>query len=93
MLYPRTPLPPRRTKITKPSSLNLPLSTIKTPTTLTSTGATTQVSHAEATLNWQSENAVAQNKALNQILSQQSIFSKAQEAIYSKVKTIDELIT
>ncbi|KAL4582307.1 hypothetical protein LXL04_006854 [Taraxacum kok-saghyz] len=66
---------------------------IKNPTTLTSTGSPTSISHAEATLNWQSENVVAQNRVLSQILSQQSLISKSHETIFSKVKTLEDLIT
>ncbi|GKE13422.1 hypothetical protein Tco_1416973, partial [Tanacetum coccineum] len=46
---------------------------IKNPTTIGPTGHANTISPAEATLNWQSENAVAQNKVLVKILSQQGV--------------------
>ncbi|GJX60433.1 putative reverse transcriptase domain, viral movement protein [Tanacetum coccineum] len=46
---------------------------IKNPTTIGPTGQANTISSAEATLNWQSENAVAQNKVLVKILSQQGV--------------------
>ncbi|KAL4556804.1 hypothetical protein LXL04_034966 [Taraxacum kok-saghyz] len=53
----------------------------------------TPISHAQATLNWKSENVVAQNRVLIQILLRQSLISKSDEAIFSKVKTLEDLIT
>ncbi|GJZ18951.1 hypothetical protein Tco_0555541 [Tanacetum coccineum] len=44
---------------------------IKKPITIGPTGHANTISPAEATLNWQSENAIAQNKVLVKILSQQ----------------------
>ncbi|KAL8226067.1 hypothetical protein R6Q57_018624 [Mikania cordata] len=46
----------------------------------------------EATLNWQSENAVAQNQALKAILIQLKNLSKNQEALDGKVHTIESII-
>nr|GEY05331.1 putative zinc finger, CCHC-type [Tanacetum cinerariifolium] len=44
---------------------------IKNPTTIGPTGHANTINPAEATLNWKSENVVAQNKVLVKILSQQ----------------------
>jgi hypothetical protein len=52
-------------------------------------GVPNSVSHAEATLNWQSENVVAQNKVLTQILAQQTKLVKTQETFSSQVKSLE----
>ncbi|KAK1434296.1 hypothetical protein QVD17_00033 [Tagetes erecta] len=44
---------------------------IENPTTIGANGVQHQVTPAEATLNWQSENAVAQNNALRSIIAKQ----------------------
>ncbi|GJS92676.1 putative zinc finger, CCHC-type containing protein [Tanacetum coccineum] len=49
---------------------------IKNPTTIGPTRQANTISPAKATLNWQSENAVAQNKVLVKILSQQDVVIK-----------------
>ncbi|GKE05919.1 hypothetical protein Tco_1397937 [Tanacetum coccineum] len=46
---------------------------IKNPTTIGLTRQANTISSAKATLNWQSENTVAQNKVLMKILSQQGV--------------------
>ncbi|KAJ9550757.1 hypothetical protein OSB04_014802 [Centaurea solstitialis] len=65
---------------------------IKTPTTIGPTGQPTQIGPAKCTLNWQSENAVAQNKVLKRILTQQSKSMKTQETLVSKVQTLEVII-
>ncbi|KAL8199326.1 hypothetical protein R6Q57_012894 [Mikania cordata] len=47
---------------------------------------------AEATLNWQSENVVAQNQSLKAILIQQKNLSKNQEALAGRVHTVESII-
>ncbi|KAL8209146.1 hypothetical protein R6Q57_008558 [Mikania cordata] len=47
---------------------------------------------AEATLNWQSENAVAQNQVLKAILIQQKNLSKNPEAIAGRLHTVENII-
>ncbi|KAL8228549.1 hypothetical protein R6Q57_016133 [Mikania cordata] len=46
----------------------------------------------EATLNWQSENEVAQNQALKTILIPQKNLSKNQEALAGRVYTVENII-
>ncbi|GJW66777.1 hypothetical protein Tco_0121201 [Tanacetum coccineum] len=47
---------------------------------------------AEATLNWQSENVVAQNKVLVKILSQQGVITNSQEYLSSRVRSLESII-
>ncbi|GJR48872.1 hypothetical protein Tco_1316975 [Tanacetum coccineum] len=49
------------------------------------------ISPAEATLNWQSENAVAQNKVLVKILSQQGMITNSQEYLSSRVRSLESI--
>ncbi|GJX37233.1 hypothetical protein Tco_0250536 [Tanacetum coccineum] len=65
---------------------------IKNPTTIGPTGHANTISPAEATLNWQSENAVAQNKVLVKILSQQSMITNSQEYLSSRVRSLESII-
>ncbi|GJS47542.1 putative zinc finger, CCHC-type containing protein [Tanacetum coccineum] len=65
---------------------------IKNPTTIGPTGQANTISPAEATLNWQSENAVAQNKVLVKILSQQGMITNSQEYLSSKVRSLESII-
>ncbi|GKA23676.1 reverse transcriptase domain-containing protein [Tanacetum coccineum] len=46
----------------------------------------------EATLNWQSENAIAQNKFLVKILSQQGMITNSQEYLSSRVRSLESII-
>nr|GFB15703.1 putative zinc finger, CCHC-type [Tanacetum cinerariifolium] len=64
----------------------------KNPTTIGPTGHANTISPAEATLNWQSENAVAQNKVLVKILSQQSMITNSQEYLSSRVRSLESII-
>ncbi|KAJ9562153.1 hypothetical protein OSB04_007313 [Centaurea solstitialis] len=59
---------------------------IKTPTTIGPTGQPAQIGPAECTLNWQSENAVAQNKVLKKILTQQSKMQGLHEELLRMVQ-------
>uniref|UniRef100_A0A251TWY6 Putative zinc finger, CCHC-type n=1 Tax=Helianthus annuus TaxID=4232 RepID=A0A251TWY6_HELAN len=65
---------------------------IKNPTTVGATGVPESITAAEATLNWQSENAVAQNKALNAILAHQNNITKAHENLTSRVQELEGII-
>ncbi|GJZ14294.1 hypothetical protein Tco_0549524 [Tanacetum coccineum] len=65
---------------------------IKNPTTIGPTGHANIISPAEATLNWQSENVVAQNKVLVKILSQQSMIINSQEYLSSRVRYLESII-
>ncbi|GJV11255.1 hypothetical protein Tco_1352796 [Tanacetum coccineum] len=65
---------------------------IKNPTTIGPTGHANTISPAEATLNWQSENAVAQNKVLVKILSQQGMITNSQEYLSSRVRSLESII-
>nr|GEW78745.1 hypothetical protein [Tanacetum cinerariifolium] len=60
---------------------------IKNPTTIGPTGYANTISPAEATLNWQSENAVAQNKVLGKILSQQN--KKRSQALIQDLNQVE----
>ncbi|GJZ50584.1 hypothetical protein Tco_0604774 [Tanacetum coccineum] len=66
---------------------------IKNPTTIGPTGHANTISPAEATLNWQSENAVAQNKVLVKILSQQGMITNSQEYLSSRVRSLESIIS
>ncbi|KAI3795686.1 hypothetical protein L1987_38343 [Smallanthus sonchifolius] len=46
----------------------------------------------EATLNWQSENAVAKNNILKTILAQQNRFNQTQEALVDRVHSLENII-
>ncbi|GKA55894.1 hypothetical protein Tco_0754966, partial [Tanacetum coccineum] len=61
---------------------------IKNPTTIGLTGHANAISPVEATLNWQSENVVAQNKVLVKILSQQGVSFDPQPLPRSYTHTI-----
>ncbi|GKD82594.1 hypothetical protein Tco_1349433, partial [Tanacetum coccineum] len=65
---------------------------IKNPTTIGPTGHANTISPDEATLNWQSENVVAQNKVLVKILSQQSMITNSQEYLSSRVRPLESII-
>ncbi|GJS98904.1 hypothetical protein Tco_0820074 [Tanacetum coccineum] len=65
---------------------------IKNPTTIGPTRHANTISPAEATLNWQSENAVAQNKVLVKILSQQGMITNSQEYLSSRVRSLESII-
>uniref|UniRef100_A0A251U066 Uncharacterized protein n=1 Tax=Helianthus annuus TaxID=4232 RepID=A0A251U066_HELAN len=65
---------------------------IKNPTTVGATGVPESITAAEATLNWQSENAVAQNKALSAILAHQNNITKAHENLTSRVQELEGII-
>ncbi|GJS28656.1 putative zinc finger, CCHC-type containing protein [Tanacetum coccineum] len=65
---------------------------IKNPTTIGPTGQANTISPAEATLNWQSENVVAQNKVLVKILSQQGMITNSQEYLSSRVRSLESII-
>ncbi|KAF5785985.1 hypothetical protein HanRHA438_Chr10g0447441 [Helianthus annuus] len=65
---------------------------IKNPTTVSATGVPESIIAAEATLNWQSENAVAQNMALNTILAQQDSITKAHEDLTSGVQDLEGIM-
>nr|GEU46858.1 hypothetical protein [Tanacetum cinerariifolium] len=67
-------------------------SLIKNPMTIGPTGHANTIRLAEATLNWQSENAVAQNKVLVKILSQQSMITNSQEYLSSRVRSLESII-
>ncbi|KAI3808004.1 hypothetical protein L1987_23944 [Smallanthus sonchifolius] len=56
------------------------------------TGSPNQITAAEATLNWQSENIVAQNNVLKTILAQQSRFNMTQEALVDRVQSLENFI-
>ncbi|KAL8199477.1 hypothetical protein R6Q57_013045 [Mikania cordata] len=55
-------------------------------------GAFSSTTAVEATLNWQSENVVAQNQALKVILIQQTNLSKNQELLAGRVQTVESII-
>ncbi|KAI3742161.1 hypothetical protein L1987_59841 [Smallanthus sonchifolius] len=57
-----------------------------------SAGATNQATAAEATLKWQSENAVAQNNILKTILAQQDTFTKTQEELVYRMQCLESII-
>ncbi|MFS7977429.1 hypothetical protein Hanom_Chr10g00903861 [Helianthus anomalus] len=65
---------------------------IKKPTTVGATGVPESIIAAKATLNWQSENVVAQNKALNTILARQNNITKAHEDLTSRVQELEGII-
>nr|GEU83962.1 putative zinc finger, CCHC-type [Tanacetum cinerariifolium] len=65
---------------------------IKNPTTIGPTGHANTISPTEATLNWQSENAVAQNKVLVKILSQESMITNSQDYLSSRVRSLESII-
>ncbi|GKE39534.1 hypothetical protein Tco_1462939 [Tanacetum coccineum] len=50
------------------------------------------ISPTEATLNWQSENVVAQNKVLVKILSQQGMITNSQEYLSLRVRSLKSII-
>ncbi|GJS01530.1 putative zinc finger, CCHC-type containing protein [Tanacetum coccineum] len=60
--------------------------------TIGPTGHANTISPAEATLNWQSENVVAQNKVLVKILSQQGMITNSQEYLSSRVRSLESII-
>ena len=62
---------------------------IKNPVGTNPDGTKKQVSSAEAALNWQAENAVAQNKALSKILDNQQ---KMAEAVTHTFSTSNALV-
>ncbi|GKB58812.1 hypothetical protein Tco_0914998 [Tanacetum coccineum] len=70
----------------------LSIQKIKNPTTIGPTGHANTISPAEATLNWQSENAVAQNKVLVKILPQQGMIINSQEYLSSRVRSLESII-
>ncbi|KAK1382554.1 hypothetical protein POM88_020289 [Heracleum sosnowskyi] len=61
---------------------------IKSPTTKNPDGSSKQITPAEATLNWQSENAVAQNRALNPIMVNQQTMAKKLDNGLSTISSI-----
>ncbi|KAK1398016.1 hypothetical protein POM88_007879 [Heracleum sosnowskyi] len=61
---------------------------IKSPTTKNPDGSSKQITPAEATLNWQSKNAVAQNRALNQIMVTQQTMAKRLDNGLSTISNI-----
>ncbi|KAI3670364.1 hypothetical protein L1987_87955 [Smallanthus sonchifolius] len=65
---------------------------IQASTVMSSAGATNQTTAVEATLNWQSENAVAQNNVLKTILAQQDSFTKTQEELVSRMQGLENII-
>ncbi|MFS7950984.1 hypothetical protein Hanom_Chr07g00589661 [Helianthus anomalus] len=65
---------------------------IKNPTIVGATSVPESVTAAKATLNWQSENVVAQNRALNTILAQQNNITKAHEDLTSRVQELESII-
>ncbi|KAL8233836.1 hypothetical protein R6Q59_019936 [Mikania micrantha] len=65
---------------------------IESSTIIGPNGASSSTNAAEATLNWQSENAVAQNQALKAILIQKKNLSKNQEALTGRVHTVESII-
>ncbi|KAJ9544618.1 hypothetical protein OSB04_024325 [Centaurea solstitialis] len=65
---------------------------IKTATTIGPTGIPTQIGPAECTINWQSENVVALNKALKMMLEQQAKSLQMQETLVSKVQSLEDII-
>ncbi|MFS7976536.1 hypothetical protein Hanom_Chr10g00893611 [Helianthus anomalus] len=65
---------------------------IKNPTTVGATGIPESVTAAEATLNWQSENVVAQNRAINTILARQDNITKAHENLTIRVQELEGII-
>ncbi|KAL8226705.1 hypothetical protein R6Q57_016537 [Mikania cordata] len=65
---------------------------IQSSTIIGPNGASSSTTAAEATLNWQSENVVAQNQALKAILIQQKNLSKNQETLAGRVHTIESTI-
>ncbi|GKE51786.1 hypothetical protein Tco_1486942 [Tanacetum coccineum] len=65
---------------------------IKNPPTIGPTGHANKISPAEATLNWQSEKVVAQNKVLVKILSQQGMITNSQEYLSSRVRSLESII-
>ncbi|GJR02305.1 hypothetical protein Tco_0525289 [Tanacetum coccineum] len=67
-------------------------SPIKNPTTIGPTGHANTISPAEAILNWQSENAITQNKVLVKILSQQGVITNSQEYLSSRVRSLESII-
>ncbi|GKG22493.1 hypothetical protein Tco_0387796, partial [Tanacetum coccineum] len=62
------------------------------PTTIGPTGHANTISPTEATLNWQSENAVAQNKIVVKILLQQGMITNSQEYLSSRVRSLESII-
>ncbi|KAI3797297.1 hypothetical protein L1987_32553 [Smallanthus sonchifolius] len=56
------------------------------------TGSPNQITAAEATLNRQSENVVAQNNVLKTILAQKSRFNQTQKALFDKVHSLENII-
>ena len=63
---------------------------IKNPVGTNSDGTKKQVSSAEAALNWQAENAVAQNKVLSKILDNQQRMAKAVNHTFSSSNSLIE---
>ena len=63
---------------------------IKNPVGTNSDGSKKQVSSAEAALNWQVENAVAQNKVLSKILDNQQKMAKAVNHTFSSSNSLIE---
>ncbi|KAJ0096051.1 hypothetical protein Patl1_15627 [Pistacia atlantica] len=59
---------------------------IKNPTTVDPTGAPSKLSPSESVLNWQSQNAVAQNSCLQRIESQLSTRLQSQEDNLAKLR-------
>ncbi|KAK1413245.1 hypothetical protein QVD17_35026 [Tagetes erecta] len=65
---------------------------IENPTTIGANGVQHQVTPAEATLNWQSENAVAQNNALRSIIAKQEDLLKSQAALSNRMTGLEGII-
>nr|GEV35242.1 zinc finger, CCHC-type, viral movement protein [Tanacetum cinerariifolium] len=64
----------------------------KKPNDYRSNKACKQNQPAEATVNWQSENANAKNKVLVKILSKQSMITISQEYLSSRVRSLESII-
>ncbi|KAK1427686.1 hypothetical protein QVD17_16378 [Tagetes erecta] len=65
---------------------------IENPTTIGANGVQHQITPAEATLNWQSENAVAQNNALRSIIAKQEDLLKSQAALSNRMTGLEGII-
>ncbi|GKE13877.1 hypothetical protein Tco_1421454 [Tanacetum coccineum] len=100
VLYPKAepsqPLsPPHKTPPSPhkpPSTSPLPPKVLHVHIHKSRTGQANIISSAEATLNWQSENAVGQNKVLVKILSQQGMITNSQEYLSSRVRSLENII-
>jgi len=65
---------------------------IYNPNVVGPNGIPSTITEAEETLNWQSENTVAQNNALKDLMSKQITITKTQEALLNKVHGIEGVI-